>query len=128
MGRYNGLTIRNPLGVRPVGSEIPRLSIVAETDREQSVKPGMESDIIDRRDGFHTTIEIARHPVGGTEVELLLAVVGEVEEPRVLEESADNAHYFDPVTHARNAGPQTADSTHDQIDIHARLRCGIQRF
>ena len=82
----------------------------------------MERDVVNRRYGFYSPVEVARHPVSRAEVELIVTAVREVEEARVLEKTPDNAHHPDSVAHARNSGPQAADAAHYEIDVHARLR------
>ena len=81
----------------------------------------MQRYIVDGSNRFHSPIEIPRHPIRAPEVELLVATVREVEQSRMLEEPADDADHPDAVAYTRDAGTQTADATHDEVDFHARL-------
>src|SRR6185437_783528 len=62
------------------------------------------------------------------DVVLGLRVVCEVEQPGVLEESADHAHHANVVAGARDAGSQTADSPNYEIDLDAGTRRIVQRL
>src|SRR6185369_16554267 len=86
----------------------------------------MKRDIVYRRHCLYAAVEITRHPVGRAEVELFVAAVGEIEQSRMLEKSADDAQDSDAVAHALNPRTQAADSAHDEIDFHSRLRRGIE--
>jgi len=81
----------------------------------------MQRHIVNGRHGFHPAVEVARHPVSRAEVKLFIASVGEVKQARMLEKPADDADDSDPITDPRNSGPQAADATDDQIDLHACL-------
>src|SRR6266487_6287508 len=81
----------------------------------------MEGHVVNRRHGFHPAIQVPRHPVGGTEKELLLTSIREVEESRVLEKSADDTDDSYPIADAWHAGAEATDAPHDQIDFHSRL-------
>ena len=83
--------------------------------------------VLDRRHGLDPPVEVARHPVGGADVDLLLAAVEEVEGPRVLEEPADDADHPDGLADAGEPRPEAADPAHDQVDRHAGLRGLVQR-
>ena len=76
---------------RAVGTELPRLAVVLEIDAEERAQPLVQRRTLDRRNGLDATVEIARHPVGGADVELFGAAVREVPETRMLEEAADDA-------------------------------------
>ena len=44
----------------------------------------------------------------------------------MLEEAVHHAHHADVLRNARNAGPQTADAAHEQIDLHSGRARGIE--
>ena len=51
---------------------------------------GLGGGVADREDDFAALEEIAGHPVGGAEIDFVVAAVGEVEDARVLKEAADD--------------------------------------
>ena len=118
--------VRRALRPGAVRSELPCLTIVLEVRAEQAAQSHVERRILDWRDGFHPPVEIPLHPIRGPDVELLATAVREVEHSRVLEKSSDDADDSNVLTQTRDAGTQTADTPHDQIDIDAGSRRSIQ--
>ena len=80
----------------------------------------------DRNGGLDPLREVAVHPVGGADQELALErILGarcEVEDPRVLEEAADDRADAQVLGQAGHARRQAAEAAHDQVDRHSRLR------
>src|SRR5436305_3269483 len=73
----------------------------------------LEARLLGRHDRLHPEVQVARHPVGRAEEELRLAGVGEVEDPRVLEESADDADHADRLAPTRQTRAPAAVAAHD---------------
>jgi len=119
-------SFRLALDPRTIGAELPRLAIVLEVRVQQCAKSLMERGLLDRRDGFHATVEIARHPVGRAKIELFGAAVGELPEARMLEEPTDDADDANVVAHARQLRPQTADAAYNEVDLDTRLRRAVE--
>src|SRR5512143_3108553 len=109
--------LRLPLDPRPIGAKLPRLAIVFEIRAQQRSQPLVPRRALDGGDGFHATIEVARHPVSRSKIEFLGAVVREIPETRMLEKSPDDADHANPVAHAGEPGTQAADAAHDEIDL-----------
>ena len=107
------------LGPGAVGGEIPRLAVVGEHDVEHFVEAGLQSEVFDGDGGFDAVVEVAAHPIGGTDVELLLAVVEEVEDAGVFKEAANDGDDADVFREAGNLGAEAAESAHDEIDFDA---------
>src|SRR5262249_19626152 len=80
------------------------------------------------RDDFHPPIEIARHPVSRTDVDLFLTAVGEVKDATVFEEWSDDAADVNGFRQPRLAGTNHARAPDDQIDFDARLRRLVKSF
>src|SRR5678816_354937 len=118
--------VRLALVPTAVGVEIPRLAVVLEIRREQGADSLVQPRVLHRRDGLHSSIEVARHPVGRADIELFVAAVGEVPQPRMLEETADDADDANAIADIGNARTEAADAAHDQIDCDARLRGAIE--
>ena len=82
----------------------------------------MKASILDRSDNLDASIEVARHPVGGSEIQLLLAVVGEIEDARMLQKAADDADDSDAIADPWYSRSKAADAAHDQVDVDSSLR------
>jgi hypothetical protein len=78
--------------------------------------------LLDRRDRLDAPVEVARHPVGRADVDLLLAAVEKVVRPTVLQEPAHDADHADGLADTRQTGPQAADAADDEVHRHACLR------
>ena len=75
--------------------------------------------------------QVAVHPVGRADVELAVERVvrgrREVEDPRVLEEPADDRTNADVLAEPGDARPEPAEPADDQVDRHAGARRLVQR-
>ncbi len=81
--------------------------------------------IEDRAQRLDAAVEIARHHVGGGDVDrgfrMRQAVAAaEAVDAAVLEEAADDRLDADILGQARDAGPQAADAAHHEIDLTRR--------
>ena len=87
--------------------------------------------ILRSRTGKYNSIrpeEIASHPVGAGQVEVVFSAVEEVENARVLEKpSYDGAHAY-VLRQPRDSGTQRAYPAHDQIDFHPGVRSPVERL
>src|SRR5690349_20359760 len=113
--------------VGAVGAELPRLPVVVPHEEEQVTEGLAVPGILDRGDRFDAPVEIAGHPVGRADVDLLVAAVQEVERARVLQESPYDADHPDRAAHAGEPRAQAADSADDEIDWDTGLRRLVQR-
>ena len=84
--------------------------------------------VADGEDDFAALEEVARHPVGGAEIDFVVAAVGEVEDAGVLEEAADDGADADALGQALDAGAQDAEAADDEVDLDAGLRGLIERL
>ena len=78
-----------------------------------------------RKQYFHPMIQIARHQVGAAQVNFLVSAVMEIIDPAVFQKPPHDAGDFDIFADTRQARPQQADSPHQQLDSHARLRRAV---
>src|SRR5690606_31860877 len=79
-----------------------------------------------------TPVEVARHHVRGADVDGRLwrrqaLAATEAIDARVLQEAANKAFHSDILRKARNAGPQTADAAHDEVDFDTGLARLVER-
>src|SRR6201999_3269442 len=70
-------------------------------------------------------VEVAVHHVGAADPELVDAI--EMDDPRVLEEPAEDRTDRDVLREALGARAQRADAAHHHLDAHTRQRSAIQR-
>ena len=75
---------------------------------------------------FHAAEQVAAHPVGAGQVDIVRQVVAEVIDAAVLEKAADHGTHLDIFRQARHARLQGAGAAHDQVDLHAVGRGRIQ--
>ena len=118
----------NPLRVRAVRRQFPRLPVVLQARLQQRHQSQMQLRILDRHRAFHATVEVARHPVRRADEILRLRIVREIPDARVLEEPPDDADHADTVGQPLDLRPQAADPAHDQVDLHAGLRRAVERL
>src|SRR2546430_4102770 len=88
---------------------------------EHGIQPTAAGGVAHGCDDLDPAAQVARAPVGGADVVLGVAAVGEVVDAGVLEEPPHDADDADPRGQAGHAGPQCADATHAEVDIHASL-------
>ncbi len=86
----------------------------------------MHRGICDRNEGLHAAIQIARHHVGGTDIDDGLVgrqviAVSKAENAAMFQKTPDNRLGANIVGKPRNARTQAADATHNEIDLHASL-------
>src|SRR5579864_4578960 len=112
---------------RAVRSELPSQDVVREVDLEDLRQATAQSRIGDRDDRLDAAVEVARHEVGRAEEVLRLAAVAEAKDARMLEEVTDDGPHSDALRKARDARTQRAHAADQEVDLGARLRCGVQR-
>ena len=109
------------------GPELPGPPVVREHDLDELREPRARFLVLDRHDGLDPPVEVAVHEVGRADVPVGLPAVREAEDPRVLEELADDRSNRDPVRDARDARQQRAARPADEVDPDAGLGRAIER-
>src|SRR5205823_7551599 len=95
--------------VAAVGLHLPSLAVVVQVGLQAFADhAALERRVEDREAQLDAAEEIAVHPIGTSEVDILGAVVGEEEYARVLEEAADDRAHADVVRYALEAGLERA--------------------
>jgi hypothetical protein len=113
-------SLRGTRSLWPLGSTPARLDVVVERHAEHFVDHALlELGIEDRRRDLDAAVEVARHPVGGRQVDERVARVLEVVDAAVLEEAVDDRLDGDVLREAGHTGAQTADAAHAQLHLHA---------
>ena len=118
---------RAPPLVRAVGLQPAALHVVGERGVEggQHLRPALGR--AHREEQLDPVVEVARHPVGAREVDLLVAAVREVEDARVLEEAVDDRDDVDVVARALEPRPEAADPAHVEANADAGPRRVVER-
>ena len=91
----------------------------------------MHGRIEDRQQGLDSAVEIARHEVGGRNIDMRLGMrqivaAAEAINPRMFEKPADDRFDPDVFGQALDTRPEAADSAHDEVDIDPRVACFIE--
>ena len=84
-------------------------------------QPAASGGILDREEHFDPAEKIPRHPVGAACEERGVAVVFEIVNARVFEETPDDAAHADVFGETLHPRHEAADAAHDEIDLHAGL-------
>lgn len=111
-----------------IGTEHPRVGLVAEGPVEHADHPAPELGILDGDDHLDPPVEVALHEIGGPDPHPEGAVPhpAEPEQPGVLEVAADDGADPDPVGQPGDAGTQAAPLAHDEVDGGTRLRGPVE--
>ena len=105
--------------VGAIGLELARFHVVVQEARQDFVHDLVaQGRIFDRKGDLDAADEISRHPISAREINIRVAVVREIIDPAVLEETADDTDDANVFAQARNLGPQTTNAADDQIDLH----------
>src|SRR5260221_14384589 len=112
-----------PSLVVAVGVHFPCLAVVGQIGLEAFLDDALlDPAVEDREAQLDAPEEIAAHPVGACQVEIVLSPVEEVEDARVLEKpSYDRANAY-VLGQPRDPRAQRTYAAHDQIDFHSGLR------
>src|SRR5947209_6885681 len=116
-----------------VRQELPALLIVLEIGHHDLVEHLLVHGRIEHRaQHLDATVEVARHEVGGGDVDRGLRVWQrmpgpEAIDPAVLEKAADDRLDPDAIGQSRHRGSQAANAAHHQIDLDAGARGGVER-
>ena len=110
------VAVGGPARPDPVAAELPRVGVVGERPVEHVGELVAVGRVLDRGDQLDPVVEVAGHQVGGADVDAGLVRPLEREDPRVLEEAADDRDdpdvLRDPGTPGRSAQiPRTLRST-----------------
>src|SRR5262249_45116315 len=97
---------RHELPVRAKAAGSGGIPKVGGENRVPQILP--QPRVGDRAEDLDTAIEIALHEIGAADEELRRSTVLEIENPRMLEEPADNRSHGNAFAHAGDAGSQAA--------------------
>ena len=100
----------------PSGRRQRALTLSRNIARSACITLALCCGIVNREHQLDALVEVARHPVGAGEVDLLLAAVQEIVDARVLEKTIDDRDHLDVLAVPGHAGPQRADAAHVQAD------------
>src|SRR5262245_40949644 len=116
-----------------VGQELPALFVVLEVrDHDLAENLLMHRGIENRAQNFDTPVQVARHHVGGGNINRRFRMWQRVTRAEaiytpVLEDPANDGFYSDIFRQIRNPRPQATDPAHYEIDGNARGRSIVKR-
>ena len=124
--RIDGFSLNAVIGA--VRGEAAGFDRITPVHIDVGLDLGEDVGILNGEEQFHAVIEVAGHPVGGAEEELLLGTLRAEEiDAAVFEETSHDGAHFDILAQARHIGSQTADATHKEPHVHA-CRCRLEQF
>ena len=116
------LAVRAARRVHSRRRRAPSVGVVGERAVEDVERARRGPCLEDRGHQLDPVVEVARHQVGGADVDARrLAVALERVDPRVLEEAADDRDDLDVLRDARDPGAQRADPAH--VELHLTPAC-----
>ena len=86
-----------------------------------------ECFVFDREQDFNTLVKVSRHPVSTSHIDLLKAIVVEIEYSAVLKEVTYDRTDGDIIAYSFYSCFKTAYSTDDKVDFNSGGRCFIKR-
>ena len=105
------------LGPLAVAAELPPCNAVVEVHVGEIHKLADERRRLHGRQCLDAVAQVARHGVGRAQQDRVAPVaIAEPVHPAVLQEAAHDAAHRDVLAHAGDAGDQTADASHDEVD------------
>jgi hypothetical protein len=111
-----------------VRAEQPGVAVVGQQHGDQLLDPGARAGVLDRHDDLDPAVEVALHQVRRAQARLGRAAVGEAEDPRVLEELADDRAHPDPLGETSHPRAERAPGPDDQVDLDALLTRPVERL
>lgn len=100
--------------------------VIAEAAVEDVNEELFRGGVLDGRHEFDPFFEVARHPVGGGDEDLVIATLVEVEDAHVFELLVDDGDDFDVLGFLAFAGFEAADATDVELDFDARFGGGVE--
>src|SRR5579859_3925587 len=86
-----------------------------------------QRQVFDREERFDTTIQVALHHIGASQIDLLVTIVAKVVDAAVLQETPQHTPDANIITDARQTRTQAAYAAHIQINADACLRGPIEQ-
>src|SRR5436190_23926455 len=97
------------------------IAIVSQVGGQDLIaQPALELLALHGKEHLDTMVQVSSHQVCAAEIDLLLTAVFEIEDPAVLQESADDARNADVLAKSRQPWSQAADSTDEEVDPDPR--------
>lgn len=120
------------MGVRPIGVEEPGVLVVFEEDRDNLSETIAGLGIEDRARCLDPARKVPVHPVGGVDIELVVAqgafALGEGVDPGVFEESPDDGADLDVLAHAFDPWSEAAETSHDKVNLDTGVGGVVEGF
>ena len=113
--------IISDMAVSAVQMQFACFCVVGKIDVHQRKDFFLDGFVQNRKFYFDPFDHVTGHHVCGRQEKILIAVMMEIVDTAMLQETTDNAADMDIITDARNLGLQAADAADDQIHPYACL-------
>lgn len=104
---------------RPGAVDDPRRHVVGQSEFDDRFQFPSDLRIVDRGVGFDPVVDVARHPVGRSDIVLFVPAVAEDQDARVFQVTVDDAADFDAIAFRTESGDQGTVAPHQQADTDA---------
>ena len=102
------------------------LYIVAEFQIQDVLDLFLDLLILYREHDLDTTVQISRHPVRTSHIDLLSSAILEVKDPAVFQKFSDDGAHMNVFAHSRDSHFHTADASYQKIDLYTAGRSMIK--
>src|SRR5665811_6905 len=115
-------------GPAAVAAEVPARYVIAHPHGHQGLHALDVSRVRELEQGLDAAVEVAVHQVGAADVDDRFAAAAEGEDPRVLQEPAEDRTHPDRLRQPFDAGAHGADAANPEVHLDAGAGRAIQRI
>ena len=106
--------------VGAIGQQEAGLVRIPELGIEDPLELFAQTRVINRTRDLHTAVEIARHEVGGGNIELCVTAASELINAAMLQKAPDDAGDVNILRFTGHTRQDAADAADDELGLHAR--------
>src|ERR1700675_3467378 len=112
--------------IRAIRSKNARLARVRQVGGKNLVADALAMlRVFQRKQHFHTFVQVSRHPVGASQIDIRLSSVFEIKDPAMLQKPPNDTAHANPAADTAEFRHQRALAAHDEINLHARARSPV---
>src|SRR2546426_12604397 len=114
--------------VDTIGTQDSRFYVILQVSGQDNIfQVSFQIHIENRRHNFYSPVEVARHPVRRSDVNVVVASVGEIKNPTVFKELAYDAPDPNGFGQPAYSRPDHAGTANYQVNLHACLGRPVKR-